>query len=443
VKAYLLLLAVMFGTLAVAASADVIYVDWDGSGDHETIQEAVDAAGQGDTLLVAAGTYSGPLNRDIMFYGKNLYLYSESGPGMAVIDCQNAGRAFEITGGETPALTIEGFEVRNGYAPVGEGGDRWGGAIFCAYSGCSIVKCSFVDCSSDYGGAMYCGISAVITIVSSEFSGNDATSYGGSIYCYAADVDVAKCTFTDCEAGISGGGLCAKTGTLIEISDCDFVECSAPDGGGVYVGTFDNGGTEPESPSLVRYCTFTRNDASRGGGLFINGFTWLNAQFCDFEHNTAQSYGGGIYALTDYTRSLTVQNCTFVFNGSEHGGGVFAAGVFGFQMSVNQSIFAFGTGGGTIQAEDYGTVFPNYCVAYGNTGGDSVPGPGTTNLQVDPLFCDVMNGDYYLCDNSPCLASINPYGFSVGAHVSEWTTCDSCPSPVEEVSWGAIKAMYR
>jgi len=441
VKAHLLILLCVLGALAGTATAGTVRVDVSGGGDYQTIQEAMTAASGGDTILVAPGTYVGQDNRDMTFGGKLLYIASEAGAEVTVIDCQSAGRAFLMDGDAPLGATIEALTIRNGVAPTSGETAGWGGAIFCANGAPAILGCIFEDCYAENGGALYCGISAVMAIVSCDFNDNEALYYGGSIYCYGADVDIAKCDFTGNEAGISGGGVCCKTGTLVHISDCDFVDNLAPDGGGIYIGTFDNGGTEPEDPSKIYYCRFAENVASRGGGIFINGFTWVNAAGCVFDHNTATWQGGGIYALTDYTRSLAVQGCTFCYNGAIHGGSIYSAGAFGFEMAITQSIFAFGTGGAAVQAEDYNSVAPSLCLAFGNVGGDQLP--DSRNLQVDPLFCDVESGDYYLCNNSPCLSGNHPYGFSLGAHTSLYTTCEACAAPVRDVSWGSIKALYR
>lgn len=442
VKAHLLVFVCVFGMLAMTAAASTVYVDWSGGGDYSTIQEGIAAASRDDTVLVAAGTYSGPLNRDITFGGKDVYLVSEAGAAFTIIDCENAARGFTFTQSETPSAVVEGFTVMNGVPPSSGDTAGWGGALYCAASAPVILGCSFVDCYGEYGGAIYCGSSALMTVVSCYFEGNEALYYGGSIYCYGADVDIAKSDFAGNEAGISGGAICCKTGTLLYLSDCEFIGNTAPDGGAVYVGTFDNGGTEPEEPSKIYFCDFRHNTATRGGAVFINGFTWLNAAGCEFDYNTADLQGGAIYALTDYTRSLSVQGCTFCFNGAGHGGSIYSAGEYGFEMVITQSIFAFGTGGAAVQAEDYNSVDPVLCLAYGNVGGDYLQ-DDPRSLHVDPLFCGVFEGDYYLCDNSPCLAANHPYGFGLGAHASTYSTCDACAAPVQEMSWGSIKAMYR
>ena len=69
------------------ALSEIIYVDDDGSADFDTIQAAIDAAFDGDVVLVAPGTYAGDGNRDIDFGGKAITVKSEAGPESCIIQC--------------------------------------------------------------------------------------------------------------------------------------------------------------------------------------------------------------------------------------------------------------------------------------------------------------------------------------------------------------------
>ena len=87
----------------------------DGSAEHpfDAIQEGIDAAVDGDTVLVQDGTYAGAGNKDLDYGGKAITVRSANGPETCVIDCENDGRGVYFDGGETAASILEGVTIRN------------------------------------------------------------------------------------------------------------------------------------------------------------------------------------------------------------------------------------------------------------------------------------------------------------------------------------------
>ena len=179
---------IAIGVLAVAATASpaaTIHVDWNGQGDYLTIQEGIDASSHGDTVLVAPGTYTGELNRDIDFGGRNIRLVAEGGRDLTTIDCQSEGRAFEFSSGETPYATVEGFTVRNGFAEEG-------GVAHVTNAWPSFLECTFESNSGGFGGVFFLGHDAHPFIEYCTFTNNYASDYGGGIYTYVANPTTAR-----------------------------------------------------------------------------------------------------------------------------------------------------------------------------------------------------------------------------------------------------------
>ena len=79
----ILFILCLFGFgLQRADAATTWYVDDNAPADFSTIQAALDASWDGDTIIVRDGTYTGAGNRDIDFNGKAVHLRSENGPDL-------------------------------------------------------------------------------------------------------------------------------------------------------------------------------------------------------------------------------------------------------------------------------------------------------------------------------------------------------------------------
>ncbi len=145
----------------------------DGSAEHpfDAIQEGIDAAVNGDTVLVLDGTYTAEGNRDIDFGGRLITVRSENGPDGCIIDCESEGRGFYFHNGETSEAVVEGFTITNGDADVG-------GGIHCYVSSPTIKDCTITN--------------------------GTAGSLGGGISAAGANPIISNCTITGNTAGLGG-----------------------------------------------------------------------------------------------------------------------------------------------------------------------------------------------------------------------------------------------
>ncbi len=86
--------------------------------DYPTIQAGIDAAVDGDEVLVADGVYTGDGNRDLDFHGKPITVRSNFGRPNCIIDCdgtvEEPHRGFYFHSGETADSVAQGFRIRNG-----------------------------------------------------------------------------------------------------------------------------------------------------------------------------------------------------------------------------------------------------------------------------------------------------------------------------------------
>lgn len=205
---------VLCSTLAFGATLQV-------PGDHPTIQAAIDASVDGDTVLVADGTYKGQGNKDLDLGGKELIVQSENGPLKTIIDCENDGRGFYFHSGELEDALVSGFTITNGRVR-----DQ-GGAIYVINSAPTITNCIIVNntattsSKTSQGGGIYLGNAGSATIVNCVIARNTSNYEGGGIYIYNARASITNCTITR-NVAINGGGLYVRHKPASVFSNCIF-----------------------------------------------------------------------------------------------------------------------------------------------------------------------------------------------------------------------------
>lgn len=148
--------------------------------DQPTIQVGIDAAKDGDTVLVADGTYRGEGNVNLTFLGKQITVKSQNGGEKTIIDCEEKQdtRGFIFQNRETRDAVVDGFTIRNGVHSNG-------GGIYCNKSSPTIKHCIITENSADdllnssgFGGGIFCR-NANVYLYSCIITNNRTTSTRG------------------------------------------------------------------------------------------------------------------------------------------------------------------------------------------------------------------------------------------------------------------------
>ena len=396
-------------------------VSWDSP--MQTIQAAVDAASNDDTVLVSNGVYNmGSRSLESSFpydesgmsrlvIDKALTVQSVNGPSNTYIVGQgplgtNAVRC--VLMGEGAVLS--GFTLSSGFTSTNGpfiGFSPYGGAV-CNISTASVLtNCVLTGCSATFGGGAYYGTLNNCNLISNSATwgggscygtlsnctlvGNSATDGGGSYdgtlsYCTlignsatngggSYDGTLSNCTLIG-NSAVSGGGV--FTGIL---NRCAMIGNSATNGGGAYYGTLNN-------------CILSNNAACEGGGSF-----WSTLNNCTMTGNSATNSGGGALESQMYSCLLVgnsadtgggargghAYNCTIIANTGKWGGAV-------YEVIVDNSIIYSNN---APSGEHLFSVFHFSC-------GPQLP-IGNGNITNRPIFIAEGAGNYRLLSSSPCI----------------------------------------
>jgi hypothetical protein len=385
---------------AVQASGDG--TSWETA--FKTIQEGINGAMKGQTIIVAQGTYLG----SIRFNGKSVRLTSTNPFDPAVvaatiIAAKKGGRVVTFSGDETDACTLAGFTIQNGTAAEGAGicgggSDKHTHAVIRFNR---IVGNVATGQIAGGGGIAYCDG----RIEYNTFLGNSSEGDGGAIF--DCDSVIQHNTITENTSNRWGGGL----------SQCDgSIRYNVVRGN-----TALYGGGIAACDGEIRDNSLFGNTATAGGGLLLCNGTILGN---DIRGNDGGDVGGGLYncdaaiqnnvicqntAIWGAGMALCdggIQNNTIVENSALWYGGGLGECTGDIQNCILWRNHPGGDGG-----EIYQSSTPSYCCIQQWTGS------GKGNISIDPRFVDPAgpdnnpgtyeDNDYRLLPSSPCIDAGN------------------------------------
>lgn len=193
----------------------------------------VQAAAFGDTIILDDGVYTGPGNRDLVFYS-NAVLRSANGYEGCIIDCQGSPtephRGFSLT--DESHGTIVGLTIKNGWAAQGGVGEL------------TMNHSNVLDNTSD--GSMVETDECQISMYGCLMQGNASTYGAGALHLRYTTGSVHNSRFVSNVTGGGDGGAMSVTAS----------------GSDSFVGTLD-----------IESCTFLSNQCTGNGSAIYAGAT--------------------------------------------------------------------------------------------------------------------------------------------------------------------------
>jgi|GEM_PF-3097431 len=277
---------------------------------YSTIQAAIDAGRDGETIIVCPGTY----DEQITFNSKDIILQSADPSVPAIVEAtiiQGGGDnpVIHFIGGDTS--TLRGFTIQNGEK----------GGIYIYDSSPTIAYNIITNNQTEFEGGGIAVKGGKPLIEHNTITNNLAKSGGGGIYlenCSGVTA-ITENTITYNEVIYGGGGICAVR-SEVDINGNLINYNTAGGGGGIELS---------QTQSTINNNTISDNDGMEGGGgiAILDSEVTINENV--LEDNTTMGWGGGIFVQNSnalINQNTINRNKSIGLGGGSWGGGIFISG---------------------------------------------------------------------------------------------------------------------
>jgi M6 family metalloprotease-like protein len=402
------------------------------------INDAIGAAADGDSIMVAASTYATAVvvDKPVYLLGGWNAAFTSRDPQANVTTIQSTGSVVSFLSIASGSPGIEGFVIVGGTGTelMLPGFGAYGGGILVNASPATIrnnviAGCGYAGITDFSGGGGIAVWNGSVTISGNAISGCAAQS-GGGIYLYQAAAAITGNTISGSHPNAeytgtkNGGGIYARQSDVTMSGNVISGNTGYQEGGGVYAKL---------SPLSLSEDSLYSNAAAMNGGGICSDHSSLSIDHAVITGNAASSMGGGIYhraGLFDMINSLVAANETDAIAGgvyadscwgdwtnntidrnvSGYAGGNVFAGAAG-ALDVRNNIVTYGAPNG-FQAASAGNIAFQYNNCYGNVPADVVTiVPDTTNASRNPAYADTTAMDYHLAVHSGSIDVGDPAGY--------------------------------
>lgn len=394
---------------------------------YGTIQGAINAASNGDIIVVFNGSYGGNIN----YNGKAITVRSLNGAAFTSIVGTGSTSVVSFVNGEGSSSRLRGFTITNGIGTT-YNNEQYGGGIICSGSSPLINLCHITDNSATKGGGIACVSDSAPNIDNNNIYDNTATISGGGIYAYdnleveaAFEIennDIYENTTTG-DSSCGGGIACMESSQYIRDNHIyDNSTDTDGDGGGIYC----SDGTSYIDTNLIE-----DNSTGYGGGVAINDGGHLLAN--QINGNSAYIEGGGVYCwdanpdfmnnviwyntVADYSGcgagislsacSPDITNNTIVYNqatgNQSYGGGIYLSGSSSPVTTNNIWWYNTANTGNQVANNGTGTIYLNHSCF--QTGAAHIWGLTSQSYSINPGAGPgmVSSTNFHLGSGAACL----------------------------------------